>query len=257
MNIKDLSKKSLDFTIKRVAEIIGLFLIFISVLFFIALLSYSPEDPNFIFTNNEDIKNILGFRGSYISDFFFQSIGLISFLISFTIFFTGINLIRNKNYLIIVENIFYLILYSIIGSIFLTTFYSNSFWLYVNGNGGFVGNFFKDTFLTNILNLNRDISFYILLTLTIIIFFISINLSIKYLFDFFKNILKRINKSRNVKSEFMFDTIALASKILKIAVPSEPIGLKIVCAQPIKASDGDLLILCSTYGSTRGIAYKS
>ena len=118
MNIKDLSKKSLDFTIKRVAEIIGLFLIFISVLFFIALLSYSPEDPNFIFTNNEDIKNILGFRGSYISDFFFQSIGLISFLISFTIFFTGINLIRNKNYLIIVENIFYLILYSIIGSIF-------------------------------------------------------------------------------------------------------------------------------------------
>ena len=200
MNIKDLSKKSLDFTIKRVAEIIGLFLIFISVLFFIALLSYSPEDPNFIFTNNEDIKNILGFRGSYISDFFFQSIGLISFLISFTIFFTGINLIRNKNYLIIVENIFYLILYSIIGSIFLTTFYSNSFWLYVNGNGGFVGNFFKDTFLTNILNLNRDISYYILLALTIIIFFISINLSIKYLFDFFKNILKKINKSRNVTS---------------------------------------------------------
>ena len=122
MNIKDLSKKSLDFTIKRVAEIIGLFLIFISVLFFIALLSYSPEDPNFIFTNNKDIKNILGFRGSYISDLFFQSIGLISFLISFTIFFTGINLIRNKNYLIIVENIFYLILYSIIGSIFLKTF---------------------------------------------------------------------------------------------------------------------------------------
>ena len=107
MNIKDLSKKSLDFTIKRVAEIIGLFLIFISVLFFIALLSYSPEDPNFIFTSNEDIKNILGFRGSYISDLFFQSIGLISFLISFTIFFTGINLIRNKNYLIIVENILY------------------------------------------------------------------------------------------------------------------------------------------------------
>ena len=200
MNIKDLSKKSLDFTIKRVAEIIGLFLIFISILFFIALLSYSPEDPNFIFTNNKDIKNILGFRGSYISDLFFQSIGLISFLISFTIFFTGINLIRNKNYLIIVENIFYLILYSIIGSIFLTTFYSNSFWLYVNGNGGFVGNFFKDTFLTNILNLNRDISYYILLTLTVIIFFISINLSIKYLFNFFKNILKKINKSRNVTS---------------------------------------------------------
>jgi len=197
MNIKDLSKKSLDFTIKRVAEIIGLFLICVSVLFFIALVSYSPEDPNFIFTNNNDIKNILGFQGSYISDLFFQSIGLISFLISFTIFFTGINLIKNKNYLIIIENVFYLILYSILGSIFLTTFYPNSFWLYINGNGGFVGNFFKDTFLSNILNLNEDISYYILFILVIIIFFISINLNIKYLFNIFKNIFLKINNSRN------------------------------------------------------------
>ena len=58
MNIKDLSKKSLDFTIKRVAEIVGLILICVAVLFFIALGSYSPEDPNFIFTNDNDIKNI-------------------------------------------------------------------------------------------------------------------------------------------------------------------------------------------------------
>ena len=196
MNIKDLSKKSLDFTIKRVAEIIGLFLICVSVLFFIALVSYSPEDPNFIFSNNNDIKNILGFQGSYISDLFFQSIGLISFLISFTIFFTGINLIKNKNYLIIIENIFYLTLYSILGSVFLTTFYPNSFWLYINGNGGFVGNFFKDTFLSNILNLNKDISYYILFIVIVIVFLISINLNIKYLFNIFKNIFIKINKSK-------------------------------------------------------------
>ena len=200
MNIKDLSKKSLDFTIKRVAEIIGLFLICVSVLFFIALLSYSPEDPNFIFTNNNDIKNILGFQGSYISDFFFQSIGLISFLISFTIFFTGINLIKNKNYLIIIENIFYLTLYSILGSIFLSTFYPNSFWLYINGNGGFVGSFFKDTFLLDILNLNKDISYYILFIIIVVIFLISINLNIKYLLNIFKNIFIKINKS-NLKTK--------------------------------------------------------
>ena len=200
MNIKDLSKKSLDFTIKRVAEIIGLFLICVSVLFFIALLSYSPEDPNFIFTNNNDIKNILGFQGSYISDFFFQSIGLISFLISFTIFFTGINLIKNKNYLIIIENIFYLTLYSILGTIFLTTFYPNSFWLYINGNGGFVGSFFKDTFLLDILNLNKDISYYILFIVIVVIFLISINLNIKYLLNIFKNIFIKISKS-NVKTK--------------------------------------------------------
>ena len=122
MDIKSIGRKTLDFTIKRVAEIIWLFLICVSVLFFIALVSYSPEDPNFIFSNNNDIKNILGFQGSYISDLFFQSIGLISFLISFTIFFTGINLIKNKNYLIIIENIFYSVIYIIFGSLFFQHF---------------------------------------------------------------------------------------------------------------------------------------
>ena len=126
MNIKDLSKKTLDFTIKRLAEIIGILLICSSILLFIALASYSPEDPNFIFSENVDLKNILGFKGSYTSDLFFQSVGLISFLVSFTIFFTGINLIKIKNFLIIIENIFYSIVYSILGSIFLTTFYGCS-----------------------------------------------------------------------------------------------------------------------------------
>ena len=82
MNIKDLSKKSLDFTVKRVAEIIGILFICTSTLLFLSLISYSPEDPNFIFTDNTEIKNILGFRGSYTSDLFFQSIGLISYLVS-------------------------------------------------------------------------------------------------------------------------------------------------------------------------------
>ena len=111
MNIKNLMKKSLDFTIKRVAEIVGIIFILISVLLLISLLSYSSEDPNFIFTENTEIKNILGYRGSYISDLFFQSVGLVSFLISFTIFFTGINLIKNKYFLVIIENIFFTILY--------------------------------------------------------------------------------------------------------------------------------------------------
>jgi len=87
MNIKDLSIKTLDFTIKRIAEIIGIFLICLSILLFLSLLTYSPEDPNFMFNENIEIKNVLGFRGSYSSDLFLQSIGLTSFLISFTVFF--------------------------------------------------------------------------------------------------------------------------------------------------------------------------
>ena len=173
MDIKNLSKKTLDFTIKRVAEIMGIFLIIASILLFLALFTYSPEDPNFIFTENTTIKNLLGFKGSYTSDLFFQSIGLISFFISFTIFFTGINLIKNKKFLIIIENIFFSIIYTILGSLFLTTFYPNSFTLSINGNGGFVGNFFQNTVLTNILNLNKDISYYILALIIIILHHLS------------------------------------------------------------------------------------
>ena len=86
MNINSLLNKTIDFTTKRVAELIGLLLVFLSILLLISLISYSPEDPNFIFPENTEIKNILGHRGSFISDIFFQSIGLISFLISLTIF---------------------------------------------------------------------------------------------------------------------------------------------------------------------------
>ena len=81
MNIKNIANTVLEFTIKRLIEISGLVLLLLGFLLLIALISYSPDDPNFIFTENTEIKNILGFRGSYISDLFFQSIGLIAFLI--------------------------------------------------------------------------------------------------------------------------------------------------------------------------------
>ena len=214
MNIKDLSKKSLDFTIKRVAEIIGILFICASVLLFLSLISYSPEDPNFIFTENTEIKNILGFRGSYTSDLFFQSIGLIAYLVSITIFFTGINLIKNKNFLTIFENTFYLILYSIIGSLFFTIFYPNSFWLSINGNGGFVGIFFQNTFLSSLINLNKYISYYIVLILIIIIFLISINFSIRYLLNIFKNIFLFLKKYKNKKPVITNDTNEESQKII-------------------------------------------
>ena len=74
MIFKNYINKIGDFIIKRLAELIGIFLIVTSILLFISLISYSPEDPNFIFPENQEIKNFLGFRGSFIADIFFQSI---------------------------------------------------------------------------------------------------------------------------------------------------------------------------------------
>ena len=135
-----------NFCIKRLAELIGLSFIAISILLLISLLSYSPEDPNFIFTENTIVKNLMGLKGSYVSDLFFQSFGLISILIPITYFFTRINIFISKTFLIIIENTFFIILYTFIGCLFFTAFHKNSFWLTINGNNGFLGNLFEENF---------------------------------------------------------------------------------------------------------------
>ena len=96
MEIKKIANSVFNFLVKRLIEITGIFVSLIGILVFITLISYSPTDPNFIFPENTEIKNLLGFRGSYTSDLLFQSIGIISYLVSFTFFFTGISIFKRK-----------------------------------------------------------------------------------------------------------------------------------------------------------------
>ena len=170
MDIKKTASLLLNFAIKRLAEIFGIFIFLAGSLLLIALLTYSPEDPNFIFPDNKEIKNLLGFKGSVISDLFFQSIGLISYLVSVTIILTGVNIFRLKQFFLIIENIFFTSVYCIFGSLFFTVFYSEAFTLYINGNGGFVGNYFKQTFLNSLVQINEAVSFYILIFLIFFLF---------------------------------------------------------------------------------------
>tara|TARA_B100000953_G_scaffold110855_1_gene91170 strand:+ start:1042 stop:3138 length:2097 start_codon:yes stop_codon:yes gene_type:complete len=202
MNIKKKIDKSVEFTFKRLAELTGLFLILGSILLFISLISYSPEDPNFIFPKNTEINNFMGSKGSYTSDLFYQSIGLISVLVPITIFFTGFNVFVKKNFLIIIENIFFIILYSILGSLFFSVFHTETFWLTINGNNGFVGNLFENTFLSSLINLNKQISYYILLFFIVVIFLLSINFSLSSLIKNFKNILNIFKRNKNISGTY-------------------------------------------------------
>ena len=189
MEIKKILENTSNFLIKRFIEVLGLFISILSVLLLIALLSYYPEDPNFIFPDNTKIKNILGSRGSFVSDLFFQSIGLISILISITLFITGSNIIRTKKLLLLLQNSFYLTLYAILGSLFFTVYYPESFWLSINGNGGFVGKLLSESFLISIIDLNKEIFYYLLGAIILIIFFISINLNIFWFLKLIKKII--------------------------------------------------------------------
>ena len=122
MNIKKTANLLINFTTNRLAEMLGILIFSGGILLLIALLTYSPEDPNFIFPENTEIRNVFGYRGSFISDLFLQSFGFISYLISITLIFSGINILRTKEFFLIIENIFFSILYLFCGTFFLTIF---------------------------------------------------------------------------------------------------------------------------------------
>ena len=211
MDIKKLGNSILIFITKRLIEILGIIIGISGVLLFLALISHSPEDPNFIFPENLEIKNYLGFQGSYTSDLFFQSIGLIAFLIPITFTLTGINIFIKKNFFLFLENFFFIIIYSVIGSLFFSYFYTDSFNLYINGNGGFIGTYLNETFLSPFISSNEVISYYIFILVISIFFLISVNfnfeVSFKIIKKIFNTLLNKKEKNYTNKNEIIKEYI--------------------------------------------------
>jgi S-DNA-T family DNA segregation ATPase FtsK/SpoIIIE len=197
MNIKKTADLLLNFAIKRLAEIFGILISLSGIMLFLALITYSPNDPNFIFPENTKIENLLGFQGSFISDLFFQSVGLIAYLIPLTLIITGINILRSKDFFLFIENNFFTILYLIFGSLFFNYYYSDSYSLYINGNSGFVGEYLNQSFLRSLILINDNIFFYILILIVIFFFLISINFNPKKFFEFIKKTFNFLNKRNN------------------------------------------------------------
>ena len=127
MNIKKTANLLLNFALKRLAEIFGVLVSLTGIMLFLALITYSPNDPNFIFPDNTKIENMMGFKGSFVSDLFFQSVGLIAYLVPFTLIFTGINILKTKDFFLFIENNFFTILYLIFGTLFFSYYYSDTY----------------------------------------------------------------------------------------------------------------------------------
>ena len=216
MNIKKTANLLINFAFKRLAEIFGIVIFFAGLLLLISLLSYSPEDPNFIFPKNTEIKNILGIRGSIISDLFFQSVGLISYLISITLVITGINILIVKKNFLIIENIFFVVIYSIFGTLFLNHYHSNAFTLYINGNGGFVGTYLSDSFLNSFILVNEGIAYYFLIIIILFLFLLSINFNPIKFYKIIKNIIQFFKKDNEKNYTYK-------NEIIKEYIPQDEI----------------------------------
>ncbi len=197
MIIKNYINKIANFVIRRLSELLGILIIVTSILLLISLLSYSPEDPNFIFPENREIKNILGFRGGYVADIFFQSIGLISLLIPFSLFFTGLSITINKNLIVIIENLFFIILYTLLATLFFGIFHQETYLLILNGNNGFVGSFMSETVISDLLKTNKTISYYSLIFFIFLFFLLSSNFKFSHIFKIFFLIKNLIISNKN------------------------------------------------------------
>ena len=216
MEFKKLANNTINFGINRIIESAGIALVIIGLFLLLSLATFSPDDPNFIFPENTEIKNLLGFNGSYTADLFFQTFGLIALLIPFTLIFSGINIVLNKKIFLIFESIFYSVLYSSFGSLFFSFFYPAAFNLYINGNGGFIGKYLETTFLTSLININSQISYYLLIFIILILFLISIHFKI----SFFYKIIKKSFKLIFVKKEKSYTN---ENEIISEFIPQEEI----------------------------------
>ena len=208
MDIKKLANSITIFIVKRLIEIYGIFISILGVLLLLSFVSYSPDDPNFIFPKDTEIQNFLGFQGSYTSDLFFQSIGLIAFLIPLTFLLSGINTFRKKEFFLFIENLFFVILYCLLGSLFFNNFYNESFKLYINGNGGFVGNYLNQTFINSLISPYENFVYYLLIIIISILFLLSVNFNLNEFLKIIKRLIgKKHEKNYTNKDELINEYI--------------------------------------------------
>jgi len=168
-----------NFIKNRLTELLGIFLMLASFFLLASIVSYSPSDPNFIYTPGSiEIKNIGGFYGSVISDFLLQSLGLISILLTLNFFYWGFKVTAKKKISNFITKIFFIFIYTIFGTTVLNTLYNHSFWLIDNGNGGFVGRTIKENIYYFTPLIENQYIIYCLVLLTVIFFILSLSIKL-------------------------------------------------------------------------------
>ena len=87
-----------------------------------------------------------------------------------------------------------------LGALFFATYYSDSFWLSINGNGGFIGKYLESTFLGSLININHKISYYILIIIILLLFLISINFKLNSFLNSTKKLFKFLYRKKEKNS---------------------------------------------------------
>ena len=226
-----------SFIKNRLIECLGISIIISSIFIFLSILSYSPNDPNFIYSpENIEIKNFGGFYGSVISDFLLQAIGIVCFFLLFNLFYWGFKLIYKKKINSFISKSFYTLLYIICATTFVNIFFNDSFWLIDNGNSGFVGNIIKENLYSITTLIENKYTILFLFFLSIVFFILSLDIEkrefIKFLifpYIFFLKIKKIFNKKKTSsenKSSLDVDVEELPNSLIEEKQPNLPFSSK-------------------------------
>ena len=202
-------RKTLNILVKflnnRIIELFGLCLVIFSFFLLLSIITYSASDPNFLYTPDDiAVENLMGIKGSFASDFFLQSIGLISFLFIINLLIWGMHLIRKKIIKSFLSKVFFTIIYMLLGTSFLAIYNDNSFWLVDNGNSGFLGKIIFDK-IYSLYEIENNI--YIILTLfltTILFFSLSVGWRIKEYIKIIRfpfSLIKKLKSKKNNEIE--------------------------------------------------------
>jgi len=188
-----------NFIKKRTFELLGLVLILTGVALAVSFLTYTPEDPSFIYGDSSvEIKNYFGIYGSSIADFLLQSFGLASFLLLANLIFWGLSLLIRKEIKKILLKLFFVITYLTLGSIFIYLTFNNSFWLIDNGNSGFVGEIGYN-FISDLMPwVDNKYSLFFIFFLTITLFIFSSDISIRNILILIFNKILSIFKKKEI-----------------------------------------------------------
>ena len=199
-----MSIKFAEFIQKRLLELGSLVIISISIGFFIFLLNYSPvageiakEEYNFLIYYTK-------ITGNFLSDFFLQSFGLAAFLFPVCIIIWGLRILFFKTLNNISLKILTLIASTIFLAVSISLYKHESFWLFYNGNGGFLGNVIKTEMVNYFSLLKSEYLAIITLLVSIFLFFFSSELKWKSIFLFiskFFNFFSKYKKIQDIKSE--------------------------------------------------------
>ncbi len=187
-----------NFLKKRAIELLGLLLISIGAILLVSIISYSPNDPSMVFGEVESvIQNYFGIYGSSISDFLLQSFGLVSFLLIINIISWGSKLLFKKQITKFFLRLFFIVLYLSLGCTFIYATFNNSFWLIDNGNSGFVGQMIYNYIYAYFPIIENHYVSYLLGFLTVILFFVGSDLTMKTFNSFLVTLLKGFFKRKD------------------------------------------------------------